>query len=72
MTERDRGDLMTRHVEARRRRDEAPLDSSAYRAASEEVADIEIAIAAAEEPPPVISAPAAAAAPAPSSERTSG
>lgn len=78
MTEHDRGELMSRHVEARRRRDEAPLDSPAYRAASEDVADIEIAIAAAEEPPPVISAPAAAAAPtpsaqplAPSSEQTS-
>ena len=44
---------MARHVEARRRRDAAPLDSEAYREASEEVADVEIAIAAAEEPAPV-------------------
>ncbi len=56
MTDQDRVTLMVRHVEARRRRDEAPLDGPAYRQASEDVASIEIAIAAAEEPPPSISA----------------
>ena len=47
---RDRSALMARHVEARRRRDEAPLDGEAFRAASEEIAKIETAIAAMEEP----------------------
>jgi len=41
---------MARHVEARRRRDAAPLDGEAFRAASEEIAKIETAIAAMEEP----------------------
>lgn len=50
----DRSTLMSRHIEARARRDAAPLDSPAYRQASEEVASIEIAIAAAEEPPAVV------------------
>ncbi len=47
----DRSALMARHVEARRRRDEAPLDGEAFRAASEEIAKIETAIAEMEEPP---------------------
>lgn len=64
MTDQDRTVLMSRHVAARRQRDAAPLDSAAYREASEEVAAIEIAIAAAEEPPPTIgSAPASASTP---------
>ncbi len=58
MTDHDRGVLMSRHVAARARRDAAPLDSAAYRDASEEVAAIEIAIAAAEEPSPAMGAPA--------------
>jgi hypothetical protein len=41
---------MARHREARLRRDRAPLGSDEYRQASEEIARIEIAIAAAEEP----------------------
>lgn len=41
---------MIRHVEARARRDAAPLGSDAFREAAEEVARIEIAIAASEEP----------------------
>ncbi len=48
---RDRSALMARHVEARRRRDEATLDGEAFRAASEEIAKIEVAIAEMEEPP---------------------
>ncbi len=51
--------LMEQHVEARRRRDAADLGSDQYRAACEEIARIEIAIAASEEP-----SPAAAASPA--------
>ena len=47
-----RGDLMQRHAEARRRRDAAALGSDEYRAAAEEIARIEIAIAQLEEPPP--------------------
>ncbi|MEO7117740.1 MAG: hypothetical protein ABIZ34_02080 [Candidatus Limnocylindrales bacterium] len=52
----DRSALMARHTEAKRRRDAAPLDSAEYRDASEEVARIEIQIAAMEELP--IAAPA--------------
>ena len=43
---------MERHAAARRRRDEAELGSDEFRAAAEEVARIEIQIAASEEPPP--------------------
>ena len=46
-----RAELMAQHVEARRRRDTAELDSVAYREACEEIARIEVAIALAEEPP---------------------
>ena len=46
-----RAELMAQHAEARRRRDAAVLDSPEYRAACEEIARIEIAIARAEEPP---------------------
>ena len=42
--------LMQQHVEARRRRDAAPLGSDEYRAACEDIARIEIEIAASEEP----------------------
>ena len=56
----ERSSLMARHVEARRRRDAAPLESDAYREASEEVARIEVAIAAAEEPPSDVAQAAAA------------
>jgi len=42
---------MVQHVEARRRRDTAVLDSPDHRAACEEIARIEVAIAFAEEPP---------------------
>jgi hypothetical protein len=52
---------MAEHAAARARRDAAPLGSDAYRAASEDVARIEIAIALAEEPPIEQSAPAATA-----------
>lgn len=45
-----RPELMAQHAEARRRRDTAELDSAEYRAACEEVARIEVAIALAEEP----------------------
>jgi len=41
---------MAQHAEARHRRDAAELDSSDYRAACEEIARIEVAIALAEEP----------------------
>jgi hypothetical protein len=47
---RSRADLMVRHVQARRRRDAAPLGSAEYRAACEEIASVEVAIAALEEP----------------------
>lgn len=46
----DRGGLMEQHRHARARRDAAPLGSDAYRAAAEEIARIEIAIARLEEP----------------------
>lgn len=63
MTEQptDRSDLMRQHREARARREAAPLGSDAYRAASEDVTRIEVAIAALEEPPPDATAPEAAA-----------
>ncbi|HEY7599293.1 MAG TPA: hypothetical protein VH741_05130 [Candidatus Limnocylindrales bacterium] len=44
--------LMVKHAAARQRRDAARLGSDEFRAAAEEVARIEIAIAALEEPPP--------------------
>ncbi len=44
---------MEQHGLARGRREAAPLGSDAYRAAAEEIALIEIAIARLEEPPPV-------------------
>lgn len=47
-----RAALMAQHAEARRRRDAAALGSEDFRAAAEEVARIEIAIAQLEEPPP--------------------
>ncbi|MDQ3938249.1 MAG: hypothetical protein M3253_06160 [Chloroflexota bacterium] len=47
-----RAELMEQHAAARRRRDAAVLGSDDYRAAAEEVARIEIAIAALEESPP--------------------
>jgi hypothetical protein len=46
----DRTALMGQHVAARARRDAAPLGSDEYRAAADEIARIEIAIAAMEEP----------------------
>jgi hypothetical protein len=42
---------MERHRAARERRERAPLGSDEFRAAAEEVAEIEIAISALEEPP---------------------
>jgi hypothetical protein len=42
--------LMEQHVEARRRRDAAALGSDEYREACEDIARIEIEIAASEEP----------------------
>jgi hypothetical protein len=48
----DRSALMEKHAAAKARRDAAPLGSDEFRAAAEEVARIEIAIAALEEPPP--------------------
>lgn len=48
----DRSNLMLQHVEARARREAAELGTDAYRKASEEVARIEVAIAALEEPSP--------------------
>ena len=47
---------MERHRFARARREAAPLGSDEYRAAAEEVAEIEIAIALVEEPPPTTTA----------------
>jgi hypothetical protein len=56
----DRTKLMAQHEEAKRRRDAAPLGSDEFREGSEEVARIEIAIAAQEELPPESAAAAAA------------
>lgn len=50
-----RESLMVRHREARDRREAAPLGSDEFRAAAEEIARIEIAIAELEEPPARIS-----------------
>jgi len=47
----DRSALMQRHSAARARRDAALLGSEEFRAAAEEIARIEIAIAQLEEPP---------------------
>lgn len=58
----DRSDLMQQHRAARARREAAPLDSEAYRQASEDVAHIEVAIAAMEEPAPSDTRPATAGA----------
>lgn len=55
-----RAKLMEQHRQARARREAAPLESDAYRAAAEDIARIEVAIAAAEEPPPSQTAPEAA------------
>ena len=43
---------MRQHIAARARRDEAALGSDEFRIAAEEVARIEVAIAAMEEPEP--------------------
>jgi hypothetical protein len=53
-----RAELLAQHADAKRRRDAAALGSDEFRAASEEVARVEIAIAAAEEPSPAPTAPA--------------
>jgi len=50
-TRGDRSTLMQRHVAARARRDAAPLGGEEFRAAAEEIAALEIAIAQMEEPP---------------------
>lgn len=50
--EQSRESLMVLHRAARDRRENSPLGSDEYRAAAEEVARIEIAIAELEEPPP--------------------
>lgn len=59
--------LMAEHAAARHRRELAPLDSEEYRVASEDVARIEVAIAAAEEPGQAGSVPADGGAPTASS-----
>lgn len=51
-TTQTRESLMEEHAVARARREGAALGSDEYRAAAEEVARIEIAIALLEEPPP--------------------
>jgi hypothetical protein len=43
-----RDELMTRHAEARKRRNSAPLDSEAFRAAVDELGRIEVRVAAIE------------------------
>jgi hypothetical protein len=43
-----REELMTRHADARRRRNSAPLDSEAFRAAVDELGRIEVRVAAIE------------------------
>jgi hypothetical protein len=47
----DRSALMQQHAAAKARRDAAPLGTDEFRAAAEEVARIEVAIAELEEPP---------------------
>jgi ribosomal protein L15E len=47
----DRSKLMEQHAEARARRDAAALESVEFRAAAEDIARIEVAIAKLEEPP---------------------
>ncbi len=47
-----RDPLLARHREARRRRDAAPLNSEAYRAAAIDIARIEVEIARLEQPGP--------------------
>lgn len=46
-----RAELMEQHAAARQRRNQAPLGSADFRAAAEDVARIEIAIAQLEEQP---------------------
>jgi hypothetical protein len=53
-----RTELLAQHADAKRRREAAALGSDEFRAASEDVARVEIAIAASEEPTPPQSAPA--------------
>ncbi len=53
-TGQSRDGLMERHRAARARREAAELGSDDFRAAAEEVARIEIAIARLEEPPPKV------------------
>jgi hypothetical protein len=60
-----RTQLMQQHVAARQRRDAAQLGSEDYRLACEEIARIEVAIAAAEEPAPTAAGAPAAEEPAP-------
>jgi hypothetical protein len=43
-----RDELMARHAEARKRRNSAPLDSEAFRAAVDELGRIEVRVAAVE------------------------
>ena len=43
-----RDELMTRHAEARKRRNNAPLDSEAFRAAVDELGRIEVRVASIE------------------------
>ena len=43
-----RDELMSRHAEARKRRNSAPLDSEAFRAAVDELGRIEVRVAAIE------------------------
>ena len=43
-----RDELMTRHAEARKRRNSAPLDSEAFRAAVDELGRIEVRVASIE------------------------
>jgi hypothetical protein len=52
----DRADLMTLHAAAKRRRDSAKLGSDEFARAAEEVARIEVEIAAREEAPPEVGA----------------
>ncbi len=58
----DRSSLMEQHVAARARREGSPLGGDEFRAAAEELARIEIAIALMEEPPPAAAPPTSGAA----------
>ncbi|CAN5702851.1 hypothetical protein BH24CHL5_BH24CHL5_05220 [soil metagenome] len=51
---RTREELLAAHADARRRRDQAELDSAEFRAAAEQIAELEIQMNAFGEPKPAL------------------